>query len=132
MSQENVEVVRRAYEAWASGGPEAVRPFAADEIEVHDTPEIPDGAIHMGLEAAVRRWHEYQEAWGDMPLEISELLTVGDEVVLIRQLAVSGRASGVGLSAEVAHAVHVENGKVTRQRMFFSRAEALEAVGRSD
>ncbi len=36
MSEENVEIVRRAFEAWNEGGPEAVKQFMAEEFELHD------------------------------------------------------------------------------------------------
>ena len=42
MSEENVEIVRRAYEAWNEGGPESIKRFMAENVEFHDPPNLPD------------------------------------------------------------------------------------------
>jgi ketosteroid isomerase-like protein len=41
MSEENVEIVRRAYEAWNEGGAEAAKQFWAEDIEFHDPLTFP-------------------------------------------------------------------------------------------
>jgi ketosteroid isomerase-like protein len=43
MSQENVEIVRRYYEAWNAGGLDDARAFWSDEIEWQDAPQMLDG-----------------------------------------------------------------------------------------
>lgn len=48
MSQENVEIVRRAIEVFNRDGPEAATTFLDPEIEWHDLPEQPDASV--GLE----------------------------------------------------------------------------------
>jgi ketosteroid isomerase-like protein len=45
MSQENVELVRRATEAWNEGGPESVKQFVAEDFEFHDPPSLPDPRV---------------------------------------------------------------------------------------
>ena len=39
MSEENVEVVRRAIDAWNEGGPEQAKQFWAEDSELHDRPK---------------------------------------------------------------------------------------------
>ncbi len=41
MSQENVEIVRRGFEAWNEGGSELAKEFWAEDIEFHDPPNLP-------------------------------------------------------------------------------------------
>lgn len=48
MSQENVEIVRRTYEAYNRGGPDAAEPYWAPDIEMLDAPEFPDATRHVG------------------------------------------------------------------------------------
>ena len=40
MSEENVEVVRRAFEAWNQGGAESAKRFWAEDYEFHDPPKL--------------------------------------------------------------------------------------------
>jgi ketosteroid isomerase-like protein len=57
MSQENVEVVRAAYDAFERGDLEAVSRLHDPAIEWHTSIEDPDAAIHRGP-VAVRRYFE--------------------------------------------------------------------------
>jgi SnoaL-like domain len=57
MSQENVEVVRAAYDAFERGDLEAVSRLHDPAIEWHTSVEDPDAAIHRGP-VAVRRYFE--------------------------------------------------------------------------
>jgi ketosteroid isomerase-like protein len=52
MSQENAELVRRAYEAWNEGGPEAAKQFWAEDVEFQDPPPLPDARVVRGRDAA--------------------------------------------------------------------------------
>jgi SnoaL-like domain len=48
MSQENVEVVRRAIEAWNEGGPQSAKRFWAEEFECNDPPNLPNPRVVRG------------------------------------------------------------------------------------
>jgi ketosteroid isomerase-like protein len=50
MSQENVELARRGYEAFATGDLAPLSNFFDPEIEVHDFPDVPDRAVYHGPE----------------------------------------------------------------------------------
>ena len=41
MSEENVDLVRRAYDAWNERGPESIEQFWAEDAEFHDPPSFP-------------------------------------------------------------------------------------------
>ena len=51
MSEENVEIVRRGYEAWNEGGSELAKEFWAEDIEYHDPPNLPDSRVVRGRDA---------------------------------------------------------------------------------
>ena len=54
MSQENVEIVRRGYEAWNEGGSAVGRRSSGHEdVEYHDLPSLPDVARGRGRRGAV-------------------------------------------------------------------------------
>jgi hypothetical protein len=129
VSDEDLAVLRTAYAAWTESGPEGVRPFLHEDVEIHDPPQLPDAAVHHGIEAAMVRYREWQEALGAMRLRVKEIVPAGAEYVVIFDMHVEGPSSGVLLSGEAAHVTLMVDGKARRQRAFFSAAEAFAAAG---
>jgi ketosteroid isomerase-like protein len=132
MSQENAEIVRRVFEAWTAEGAEGVRPMLSEEIEVHDPPQFPDASVHLGVDAALARYGDWRQALGDMAATVEEIIPADDEFVVILRIQVLGPRSGIEIVQEVAQVVRVADRKLQRQRVFLSRAEALEAAGLSE
>jgi hypothetical protein len=54
MSQKNVEVVRRAHEAFNREGPEAALTYLDPEVEWHDLPDQPEANVHHGHDGFLR------------------------------------------------------------------------------
>ena len=130
MSQERVELVRQAYEAFNRGDLDAVLSAFDEQIAVHDPPEIPDSAIHRGHAAVMRDWQRTFDSFEEFSAEIEDCQDVGDEELLIFvRFRGRGRGSGVPVEAEVAHLLTIRNGKLLRMRQFMDRKAALEAAG---
>ena len=92
MSQENIEIVRRAFAAWSEEGTAGVSPFFADEIEWHDPPEFPDADVHRGRDAVAARHGEFGAAGVfDLKIDIDEVSADGDRLVV----STKGRGRGV-------------------------------------
>ena len=134
MSQENVEIVRRIYEASARRDAEAVLALYDPEVEW-------DGSRHRWSEvmAAEPRWkgHDalrrffrlYYETWDGFEFDIEELLDAGGDVVSVVTSRARGRSSGVLVEWEEQVAVWtIRDGRAVRVVWFPSREEALEAV----
>ncbi len=133
MSQENVEIVRRAYEA-------AVRrptpDFATVNALFHTDHELVttasqfEGGSARGAQG-FREWLEsFGEAWESWDISVEEGRSIGDERVLVVVVfKVVGRHSGVPVEQRVALVVTVRDGKVTRTDSYTSPQDALEAVG---
>jgi ketosteroid isomerase-like protein len=79
-----------------------------------------------GLREYVSDW---SDVWGDLSIEPSDLIDLGDRVVLLARQPSRAQASGVAITANFATVVTLEHGKVTRQQDFLDHSEALEAVG---
>ena len=60
------------------------------------------------------------------------MIDAGEQVVSVQRI--TGRARGSGVETELRYAVvnTVRNGKLVRGREYWTRAEALEAVGLSE
>ena len=61
MSEENVEIVRRAYEAWNQGGAESAKRFWAEDYEFHDPPDFPDPRVVRGRDAVAAHLKDQTE-----------------------------------------------------------------------
>jgi ketosteroid isomerase-like protein len=70
------------------------------------------------------------EVWGaDVRLEPTELIDMGDRLVVLADMPMRAQASGVPLGETYACVQTLKDGRVIRQQDFLDQAEALEAVG---
>jgi ketosteroid isomerase-like protein len=129
MSQENVEIVRRAYDAWGRRDTDALQGMAEHFAPDFVFESVVTGQVYTGTE---RLWDfaaDVSETLGDYVPEVEEIIDAGEQVVVV--LRVSGRAgrSGVPVSQHTAIVLTFEHRRIARGRSFTSRAAALEAVG---
>ena len=109
MSQENVELVRRAYEAWNEGGAEATQEFWADDVEWHDPPNLPDSRVVRGRTAVAGYLTDQVSVVGDMKVTPVDVRTRGATVAL--RTAVSEPAGeAIGLDWRAGPAAIVADG----------------------
>jgi ketosteroid isomerase-like protein len=129
MSQENVEIVRRAF---ATEGIEELMAYLDPEIEWTTTGMFLDAATYRGHEG-VRGYLGAMEAAFDDLRDASEEIIDAGEVVLVAQV-ISGRDKRSGARAEFTRTsvCSVRDGKIVHIRSYRSKAEALEAAGLSE
>ena len=130
MSQENVEVVRRAFDAFNRGDPKGMVADFAQNFEYVTTGTIPGArGSYGGPEAwtgfAGWIWSEFEGP----RVEIRELIESGDQVLAAVTLRGRGKQSGVETTWDLWHLWTVQDGKVVHGQGFVSREEALEAAG---
>jgi ketosteroid isomerase-like protein len=71
-----------------------------------------------------------QEVWGhEVRLEPTELIDMGDRLVLLADMPMRAQASGIPLAQTYAGVSTLKDGRIIRQRDFLNHAEALEAAG---
>ena len=131
MSRENVEVVRRAYEAFNRVGLDALLEYFHPELEYDVTAAIgPFAGMYYGR-AAVRSFLAgYLESWEYVRMEPEDFIEVGENhVVVPLRLHMRGKGSGVEVSAETLNAWTMRDGKAARMAVYNDKDEALEAVG---
>jgi ketosteroid isomerase-like protein len=129
MSQENVELVRRALEAFPRGEMEEMLSYMDPECELHSA--IVGGAegnVYRGHEG-FRRWYaDSFEVW-ELSTEWSEFRDLGDRVLAFGHLRARGHESGVEVESPMGWVITVRRGRLIKAEGFLSRAEALEAAG---
>ena len=82
MSQENVEIVRAAFDAFLRGDMETLLGLMDPEIVLMQPPEVPDGTTlhgHAGVMGAIAAW---PEQWDDFQIEIGQIIDAGDRVAV--------------------------------------------------
>jgi ketosteroid isomerase-like protein len=136
MSQEHVDTVRRALEAWNADDLDAFLVELDADVEWH--PSIEPGlegttTVIRGHEGARSAWREYRgEAWERLLNRPQEFRDLGESVLVLGQLDVTARTTGIEFSHEIGELVEFRAGKIARVRDFLTHAEALEAAGLSE
>jgi ketosteroid isomerase-like protein len=133
MSQENVDLVRRAYAEFGpdpAGVEEATRAgVVAPDVEFDFSDVYPDGPIVLGAEG----WRDYADSlpWGgSLRLEPERFVDVDDERVLVFVRATAeGEGSGVPVENRTAHELTIRDGALVRWKVYADRGKALEAAG---
>jgi ketosteroid isomerase-like protein len=134
MSEENVEIVRQAIEAFNRRDLDAFLTFISTDAVLEENPDFP------GLRDTYRGRAEVRE-WFDEILEVVE--TLHNEIVEVTELShdrvftenvVTGRGKGSGVPLELRYwAVYwVAGGKIARRQVSWDKGEALEAAGLSE
>jgi ketosteroid isomerase-like protein len=129
MSQENVEAVRRGFEAFQRGEWELFLQGVDPNIEFVELPAFGTKTYrgHEGLVAAVQWW---SSQWDDFHTELTQLIDANDDqVVHVVRNQGRGKLSRVEVAEEVAFLSTIRDGKAIRIEMFRSVSEALEAAG---
>jgi ketosteroid isomerase-like protein len=132
MSQENVEIVRDGYEAFARGDVDAVLRGLDPAIEVDPPPEFPgEGSYHghAGFLAYAQAW---LETWEEYRLVPEDLIDAGDRVIAVNRAIGRGKGSGIEVETQMAHVWTLREGKAVRLEIFRMSAEALEGAGLSE
>jgi uncharacterized protein len=128
MSEENVEIVRRMWEAFLGEEPISALSFYDPDVE-WDGRNLPDGQVAHGLEAIVEHTSRWAEMWDDWTMELEEFIDAGsDQVILV--FREKGRSeSGLQMDERHAELYTLRDGKILRRKGFSDPAEALEAAG---
>ncbi len=129
MSEENVETVRRHTEAWNRRDLATWLALFPSDGEIDwSRARGPLKGVYRGEGELEVFWHELWSTFDDVQLEIHGFTEVGSEVVVPNTAHVRGR-QGIEVIGRSTLVFTVENGRITRLRLFQERAEALEAAG---
>jgi ketosteroid isomerase-like protein len=136
MSNENVELVRRVYEAVARRDSGSVLDLYDPDF-VSDISRLPEYALTgqttiRGREELRSSWREWYEVWESFEDDCEELIDAGEHVISVVTRRGRGRASGAETSKRVAGVWTIRNGRVVRTVWFPSVEEALEDAGLSE
>ena len=132
MSQENVEIVRRGFDAYNAGDLNALREFYDPDVVWHHLEGWPEPGPSVGRDAVLREVEQLREAWqeGDSLEPVSDFREAANQVLV--RMAWRGSGRGPDAAMEFTYLFTLRNRRAITIEMFWDHAEALEAVGLSE
>jgi ketosteroid isomerase-like protein len=134
MSQENVELVQRSFQAWNRGDVDSWLESAHPEVEWFSAIARRmegDATVYRGRAQMRQFWDEWHSVW-DLTIDLSGFRDLGDTVVAFGSMRAHGKTSGIDIEGSVAYVFELEGGLGRRVRAYLDHAEALEAAGLSE
>jgi ketosteroid isomerase-like protein len=134
MSQEDVEVVRRAIAALNERDIDGYLACCADDVQLV-TPLAEIGGVYDGKEAIRRFFADMDDTSPDFHIVTERLESIsGDRVLGFLRISATGRASGLPAAVDTptGNVYDMADGKIARVRIFLDRDKALEAAGLRD
>ncbi len=134
MSQENVEVVRQAFERWRRDGctldaiPVGV---LADDIEwdVSAYPQVDFPNHGVGRDSFFEAIVRFLSDWTEYDAEVTESIDCGENVFAVLHERASIPGSGLFVERDLFMIWTIRDGQAARYLTFQTREEALEAAG---
>jgi ketosteroid isomerase-like protein len=132
VSDDDVELIRRAYRLWRAGDFEGLLALCTDDVEwippsylVGITgPQVGKDALRAGIEAY---FESFEEFWPE-PEEILDGAEPGTYLALVRTHT-KGRGSGAEVTIDVAHLFTIRDHRVVRFQVIPDRQEARQVAG---
>jgi uncharacterized protein len=132
MSQENIELVRSHYEAFARGDVEAALQMMDEQIEfrVAEHSVFDRGTPFMGRqEVAEHIFRRLGAEWDGFTVQPQALHDAGNVVVMQGRYGGTYQATGRPTNAQVVHVWTIHNGKLSRFQQYVDTAEMRAVVG---
>ncbi len=131
MSQENVELARRSYEAVNRRDLDGLLALMDDDVEAVSRIVAMEGGLH-GHDGMRRWWESWFTAFPDYQIEVDEVRDREDFVFAAFRAHGHGAGSQLPFEDTVWHASRWRRGKCIWWRVCSTWREALEAAGLSE
>jgi ketosteroid isomerase-like protein len=128
MSEENLEIVRRQFEAWNAGDFDQWAEAWDRDVEVIAPEGWPDGEVNRGLDAWRRQAERLRESWAEARIEIDEIRPI-ESGVLSRIRYVTKGNTGLPFETPMAAVFFIRERKIKLAQYFWTISDALEAAG---
>jgi ketosteroid isomerase-like protein len=125
MSQGNVEIVRKLFDAYGRGDFAQAMECLAPEVVWQVGQELPA----RGPQAVLAVWERWDSAWEDLETVPEEFIDADDHVVVTVRYTGRGRGSGVPLDDRLFDVYALRDGLCVAKSEYRGRSEALAAAG---
>jgi ketosteroid isomerase-like protein len=129
MSQENIAVVQRLYDAW--GREEVTGPLDLldPDIEYVNPVGAIEPGVRRGLPAFTAAIEELFEGWSAWKMEPEQFHDVEDQVAVVVRYEATARTSGVRIEGRESALLSLRAGRIVRYEWFHGPEDALRAAG---
>jgi ketosteroid isomerase-like protein len=128
MSQENVEIVRAAIDAFNRRDGETFDALLATNAEIIPVRAALEGTVYRGADAATQYCAAVEASWENLSWEVDEIKNGADWVLALGRIRGRGRGSGATIDTRGAWLARFHDGLVTHFRTYPDRSDALKAV----
>ena len=130
MSQEDLTVVRKMYEALGRGDVLTFMGQLDPQIEWTVAPGFPyaDGNPYRGQDAVMKLFGRIMGEWKAFKIVGEAYVDGGDRVVVLGHYSATCKATGKPVLAQFAHVGELRNGKVVRYRQFTDTVQFVRAM----
>ena len=135
MSQENVEMIRAAMEAWNRADWDEALKDAAPGFELDNSSSAGEWrGVASSPDQAKRMWETFVEPWESVHIGVSEFIEADDGVVVTRQKSHFVGRDGIELPGPTRSGWlwKIRDGKLAYLAIYMDLDDALEAAGLSE
>jgi ketosteroid isomerase-like protein len=133
MSQENVELAYRAWEAFNGRDLAAFLALMDDDVEtIPRTVAVEGGGHYHGHDGVRHWWKDLFDVFPDFAIEAVEVRDLGDLVFAAVRVRGHGGGSDTPTEEAIWNVIRWRRGKCVWWSSFDTQAEALEALGLSE
>ena len=128
-TEENTEIVKRAYVAFKNGDMDTLMRTYADDVswEIYGPSTMPMAGMRKGLAGVREFFVALDSAMAAQSFEAREFIAQGDQVVVLGDYSWKVKATGRTFSSNWAHVATLKDGKVVRFREYTDTAAAAAA-----
>lgn len=132
MSQENVEVMRTAIEAFNRRDGEGFDACLATDTEIVPVRAALEGITYVGPDAGTQYCRAVEQSWDDLRWEVEEIRDGGQWVLALGRIRGKGHDTGAVVDSRAGWLAQFRGGLITKFQTYPDRTKALEAAGLSD
>jgi len=130
VSEQNIELLRRASEAFNARDIEAFIALSDPSIEWNSQMTVPGGAVYYGHDGLRQYFRDMEDAWGDeLRAEPEAYFDLGEQTLLFYVLRGRGRQSGAEVAMPLAAVARWRDGLCAYWKAYFHREDALRDLG---
>ncbi len=127
MGADKEAIVRATYDAFNAGDYDRLLANVDADVVIRDPDRT--GSEFRGHDGYRQFIEEWLESWDDYRVEITELVSRGDRVLVDAVQHGTGKGSRIEISVPYAQVVRLEGDKIVEYQVFLSRADAERAIG---
>ncbi len=132
MSEENVEIVRRAFEAYGRGDLDAAYSYLHPEVEFHTYADSPQAGIYRGRDAVREYNGDLFAQFESLRIEVEEFVDAGDRVIVVSTQHAVPKGGRQEIDVQMVELWTVRDKLLAERHSYSTRELALEAAGLSE